>query len=99
MQTKSPKKSSEKAFGIVQLFYVIQKLLKLNLPSKTIHQWLLDEIVSERWVLPSWWWAETLGSYHSSFSFYNSLSQLVNKSINQNPLDFTQIAHSLERNP
>ena len=50
MQTKSPRKSSEKAFDIVHLFFVLQKLLKLNPPSKTIHQWLLDEIVSERWV-------------------------------------------------
>ena len=55
MQTKSPNKSSEQAFDIVQLFFVLQKLLKLNPPSKTIHQWLIDEIVSERWVLPSWW--------------------------------------------
>ena len=51
MQTKSPNKSSEQAFGIVQLFFVLQKLLKLNPQSKIIHQYLLDEIVSERWVL------------------------------------------------
>ena len=55
MKTKSLNKSFEQAFDIVQLFFVLQKLLKLNLPSKTIHQWLLDEIVSERRVLPSWW--------------------------------------------
>ena len=46
MQTKSPNKSVEQAFEIVQLIFVLQKLLKLNPPSKTIHQWLLDEIVS-----------------------------------------------------
>ena len=50
MQTKSPSKSSEQAFDIVHLFFVLQKLLKLNPLSMTIHQWLLDEIVSERLV-------------------------------------------------
>ena len=50
MQTKSPSKSSERAFDIVHLFFVLQNLLKLNPSSKTIYQWLLDEIVSERWV-------------------------------------------------
>ena len=50
MQTKSLSKSSEPTFDIVHLFFVLKKILKLNPPSKTIHQWLLDEIVSERWV-------------------------------------------------
>ena len=50
MQTKSPRKSSERAFDIFHLFFVLQNLLKLNLSLKTIYQWLLDEIVSERWV-------------------------------------------------
>ena len=53
METKSPNKSFEQAFETVQLFFVLQKPLKLNPPSKTIHQWLLDEIVGERGVLPS----------------------------------------------
>ena len=62
-------KSFEQAFDIFHLFFVLKKILKLYPPSKTIHQWLLDENVCERQVLPSWRRVETFGSYHSPFSF------------------------------
>ena len=52
MQAKSPSKSSEQVFVIAQSFFVLKELLMLHLSSKTIYQWLLDEIVNKRWVLP-----------------------------------------------
>ena len=55
MQAKSPRKSSEQVFIMAKSFFVLKEPLMLHLPSKTIHQGLLDEIVNKRWVLPGRW--------------------------------------------
>ena len=60
----------------------------LHLPSKTIHQWLLDEIVNKRWILPDGGELKPKDPIIRPSCF--KIVKLIGYSINQSqPADFT----------